>query len=331
MEVISTWFVADNENNQTLFPSLESPSSSMSLQKVYWQCICTFYYTCKLFNPGKQLVLFSNLESAPIIDGFNFQQILNELGVRLITVPITYRLPPGTVKTWGNQFYILDLIKHIAESCIADTILILDSDIVCVNDLQPLFSRIAKYGRIVLPLPYLPDQIVNGMSESSMTEFLNRYTSTMTSKHVKYYGGEFFAARIDHINQLSAAIDKLWDYNIAQITAGNDFIQEEAQFLSILTDALALPYEHQDWDIKRIWTTFKHNNVEHADINYSLWHVPAEKKYGFAKIFLNAVRRKFLAPPDQESYKAFLGGCLGIPRKNLASMVNYIYKKSLCR
>lgn len=51
----------------------------------------------------------------PVVDGVDAAKAVDQWRVRVVNLPINYRLPRGRVKAWGNQFYIFDIIKYLAE------------------------------------------------------------------------------------------------------------------------------------------------------------------------------------------------------------------------
>lgn len=74
--------------------------------------------------------------------------------------------------------------------------------------------------------------------------------------------------------------------------------------------------------IKRLWTTVKCDNVEPGDEKLSLWHLSAEKKYAFEKMFF------FLQKGITESqYVNYLSKLLYIPEnKNLRKLKKVLIK-----
>ncbi len=74
--VISTWFVADGQGEETAFPQIgELSSSTVQFQNIYWQCICVFFASSIRFNPQRQHVLFTNA-AAPKIGDFDVNSFL---------------------------------------------------------------------------------------------------------------------------------------------------------------------------------------------------------------------------------------------------------------
>src|SRR5260370_32683554 len=110
--VISTWFVADGQGEETAFPQMgELSSSTVQFQNIYWQCICVFFGSSIRFNPRVEHVLFTNA-AVPKIGDFDVSAFLKATGVTIIQLPVTYRLPKGVFFGFGNQFYILDILKY---------------------------------------------------------------------------------------------------------------------------------------------------------------------------------------------------------------------------
>jgi hypothetical protein len=75
--------------------------------------------------------------------------------------------------------------------------------------------------------------------------------------------------------------------------------------------------------IRRIWTNFQAANARPADLDLALWHLPAEKKFGFRRMWqaieasatpptalsaetLNAMTRRFMGVPQRGPRKTAL-------------------------
>ena len=75
-----------------------------------------------------------------------------------------------------------------------------------------------------------------------------------------------------------------------RITDLADGTMKEARFLNaIACESHVEPFIADDV-IRRIWTNLEDLNVEAADGNLMIWHLPTEKKFGFPRMFAQTSR-----------------------------------------
>ncbi|MBR1335192.1 hypothetical protein [Bradyrhizobium ottawaense] len=308
---VATWFIADTPETATAFPQVGVNSATPEFQKVYWRSIVGFYATSKAQNPTASHVFFSNC-APPVIDGLDVADYLASLQVETITLDITYRLPRTVAKDWGNQFYILDIVKFAAERMQTNSIIVLDSDCVWNRSADKMRLAIERYGCLTYVLgldAYAQAERINGVTRQEMKEALLGWKPNAQENKpnfgLEYCGGEIFAATQNECKRLASILDDLWLY-------GKGF-REEAHFLSILYATLGYAMGTADPFIKRMWTTFKHNNIHSGDTELTVWHLPAEKKSGFLELF-EGLRDGKLSPAD---LTGSLGSIMGIPRRGV--------------
>jgi hypothetical protein len=82
-----------------------------------------------------------------------------------------------------------------------------------------------------------------------------------------------------------------------------------------------------------MWTTFKRNNVEASDFNLAVWQLPAEKMFGFRRLFLKllANRHDYHDIAGLGFRPAVYGLAMGIPRRNTNKLMRDIAAKLLQR
>lgn len=280
---ICTWFVADDASSATYFPQVGLSSDAPEAQATYWRCIVVFYASSLVVNPDCQHVFFTNTR-VPTIDGIDIAKLFQAWGVEIVTLPITYRLQKNELGSWGNQFYVFDVIDWLAKEAIAETVMILDSDIVWTRGASDLIEAIDTNGALTYRLgadEYPDDAVINGRTRAQMARFLAA-NGGPAHPAIAYDGGEIYAARQDITERISARARELWP----QIASGAaDAPLEEAHFLSVLYELEGLAQGTGNRFIRRMWTTFHHHNLHDSDSELVLWHLPAEKKTGFADLY----------------------------------------------
>ena len=280
---ICTWFVADDSASATYFPQVSSRSDAPETQAVYWRCTIGFYASSLALNPQSRHIFYTNT-CLPIIDGLDIAALFACWGVEVVTLPITYRLPKGAVGSWGNQFYIFDVLDHFSANAPASRIIVLDSDCLWLKPVDDMVQAIDQHGALTYRLDDDEHQLgsaINGLSREGMALFLARHGGSKLDS-TPYFGGEIYAASLAVTRGISEQARLLWPEIVEQ---GPDAPREEAHFLSILYALAGIEPGTGNAFIRRMWTTFHHNNLRSQDRDLTIWHLPAEKKTGFADLF----------------------------------------------
>ncbi len=317
---IATWFVADDGASATYFPQVGSRSDAPAAQAAYWRCTVCFYASSIANNPVARHVFYTNTQ-VPVVDGIDIAELFTRWGVEVVTLPITWRLPKGAVSSWGNQFYIFDVLAHYAASKCDAPLIVLDSDCIWLKSADAMVQEIANHGALTYLLGFdeHPEGLViNGLTRESMADFLAanggpRLVST------PYFGGEIYAASAAKTREISTRARALWPLVLAQEA---DAPREEAQFLSIL---YALEGVNGGGTanrfIRRMWTTFHHHNLAAADRDLTIWHLPAEKRTGFADLFAVITKNADLHPARNATamglHQLSYDRVMGYPRRSL--------------
>ena len=63
-----------------------------------------------------------------------------------------------------------------------------------------------------------------------------------------------------------------------------------------------------------IWASPRYGNGEPGDENLPLWHLPAEKRFGFVDLFRDLARKGFPSAMDPAEFKAMAQARFGLPR-----------------
>jgi len=327
--IIATWFVSDEPAHATFFPQLGTLSHSPDAKNVYWRCAVAFYASSLRLNPTIKHVFFTNTE-LPIVDGLDIAKIFEQWSIELIKLEISHRLPQDSVASWGNQFYIFDILNYLVENPIAGIAIILDSDVIWLKPVSEMLEEIAKEGALTYRMglnEYPKNCLINGRSREQLAEFFSANGGGIVET-IDYNGGEIYAARQDVTERIATRAKTLWP----KIAAGaRNAPLEEAHFLSLLYALENIQQGTANRFIKRMWTTFKHNNLSPDDVNLVIWHLPAEKKTGFGDLFLEIVA----SPPDRRSNPMRIDALeitnyarlMGFPRRNKTKFVRDAWRK----
>jgi hypothetical protein len=321
--IIATWFIADDDSTSTYFPQIGAKSDGKTAQHIYWRCVATFFASSLAVNPRCRHRFYTNTE-IPEIDGFSFRKNFAQWGVEVVFLSISYRLPPGRVSCWGNQFYIFDIIKHIASDKIGGRHIVLDSDCIWIKPVDQMEDAINRFGILTYDVyrDEVEERLINGVSRRDLASFYNAITGEH-KRLINYCGGEIFACRTDVAVTLALSLDRFWAKTMEGVANAP---QEEAHLLSVLYAHFGYRAGTADPFIRRIWTSLRLNNARREDLDLAIWHLPAEKRTGLARLF-----RRLRAPVSEVACIAGYGfnlptyrALFGVPRRSFFKLARDI-------
>lgn len=300
-KIIATWLYLEGIGEDGIYPQVPGSSSTSRFHDIYKRCLVTFFLSARAANDTAELFLFSNINLGLSQRDFDLSilKILNSLGVSIIVLPYTHT-PPSEQKMWRNQFFVIDILKHFSNFLEKDDLcLILDSDIIWSGSAstKKLWQDLGNVGSLIM-LPIMDkDELINGLTITELQKTSNLMGNFASPQ--QYAGGEFIALRGDRLKQVYDSSEILWKKYFSLASSGKVNFMEEAHFLSIVYASLKLPFGNGDKYIKRIWTQVLHySNRDVSDCELSLWHLPAEKRFGLRRIADEYISGKSLAWPE---------------------------------
>jgi len=334
--IVASWIVLDDPNTATEFPSVGGNSATAGFQRVYWQCLVVFFFTARVHNPSLALVLYANVDAA-VTAPADMLATMQALGVVFRRLDITFRLPFGSVGRWGNQFYVLDIIRDFAANGGGDALVLVDSDCVWRGPVDGIDAALRQHECLLYTLSpadqkeYEGGRLMNGMSLARMSEIARAEFDLEPDRQVQYHGGEFFAATRSFCQRIQQKIPALWRRAQAEAMLP-DAIKEEAHFLSILAEGMAVTPGTGNTFVRRIWTNFEDLNAARSDELLTLWHLPAEKRFGFRRLWrhLKASQCNWRSlTPDE--INRLTSRYMGIPWRTSGKLILDITEKLLAR
>lgn len=175
-----------------------------------------------------------------------------------------------------------------------DAFVLADSDCVITKSLLQVFKSIVENRCITYVIDYKSDYKINGNSRLDMKNIFENLHGTKIYSIPKYHAGEFIGATISSINKLMDEFYPAWEILMEHYKNGLPHLHEEAHVLSYLYYKCGYGGGQANSFIKRLWTdstTFR--NVENGDEDLPIWHLPAEKRYGFKRMFDFLSKRNF--------------------------------------
>ncbi len=234
------------------------------------QCIIVAFASLRNWNRDATLQLTTNKSVDKV-----YEKQLNHLDVSIKIVSYLHNPPIEFGDTFRGCFYLFDAM--IAEEGSA---LFIDPDVYCVGPVS--FDQLQKNVIGALNLNFHDDKIINGITPLDARNIYTELTKLTMPKPHSHYGGEAIYIPREIRNELLQDIEVLWIKNIEAAKKGNPFLTTEEHVISLVL----ANYEVQNLKdiILRIWTSIKYTKVEGGilEVNKTvLWHLPAEKSYGF--------------------------------------------------
>lgn len=315
---ICTWFIADTQSEATYFPQIGMRSDAPQAQATYWRCVLCFFASSVRLNPTSRHMFFTNVD-IPSVDGFDLATALDYLSVEIVKLPITYRLPAGAVSSWGNQFYVFDILEYAARDRRGEAYIVLDSDCIWLRPVEHILPDLLEHGALTYELDeeeHHADEAINGLSRQGMGRFVSQRGKAKSV--VAYCGGEIVAADLQNVDAIVERLPTLWPSVLAGET---DSPREEAHLLSVIYALNGVRTGTANRYIKRMWTNFRRRNVTSTDFDLTIWHLPSEKKMGFARLFqqLTGETRTDLAGSEALDIRN-LKQVFGIPRRSVGKL-----------
>jgi hypothetical protein len=204
-----------------------------------------------------------------------YEKQLDDLDVSIEIVSYLHNPPIEFGDTFRGCFYLFDAM--IAEE---ESVLFIDPDVYCVGPVS--FDQLQKNVIGALNLNFHDDKVINGISPLEARNIYIELTKLLMPKPHSHYGGEAIYIPREIRNELLQDIEVLWNKNIESAKKGNPFLTTEEHVMSLVL----ANYQVQNLNdiILRIWTSIRYTKVEGGIFDMKktvLWHLPAEKSYGF--------------------------------------------------
>lgn len=278
--------------------------------EVYLQNSLVCFASIKKYNPDVQLMLCTDYNLPE-----KYRLKYEKLGA--IVEHVDFDLEVMSKSNWSICNYRYCVMHHL---CITlneeDTVLMLDTDIICVDSLQDMFDDL--FDDI-----FLYDVKHRRCNQERNIILANYKTIYGKETNLIHYGGEFIFAKLPELQ-------KLYTSCMSVINASNqydnltNFNDEHITSIAVHNDLRAYVHPSEAY-ISRYWTSnfyltstnWKHNPV-------ALWHLPAEKSTGLKRLFLYYEKHQNF--PSREK----LAKSLGLPsaeRKYKTQLLRKIYRK----
>lgn len=293
-----SWFYSEQANDESYYPSVGGSSSSAEFQYVYWRCIYVLYRSALITNRDivTDWLFFTNVKNLPTVDGVDFGRFFEENQIQVVYLELTRKTPKDWYGAWRNQFYLFDVLEYLKN--LEGNHLILDSDCVIAHSLQDLYQEIEREQVLTLPIDYSIEKDINGCSMEQMRQIYQKMFDTEYPKNLLYMGGEFIAMASEAVSELLPIFYDIWEKDQKLYEQKEQKLNEEAHTLSLCYYRMGKVNELGRKYIRRIWTDMNLDQVKEGDDKLAIWHLPAEKKFGFAELFKRLKNRQNITPEE---------------------------------
>lgn len=253
----------------------EIPNASFSnldhVEQEYYQMILVSFFMFRKNNPEILLELVTTH-----VPQKEFRYFLDFLNVKINLVPFTFKPPVNFYRNYGFSFYLLDAIK-INQNF--DTLYV-DPDVLCLKNLATLFDSLDN--RLAgINCEYPMDFEINGLTRRKGLDVALMIDSE--SSIYPHIGGEILFVPKLYGSKVVSGLNDTFTQNLSFFSQGLDYFTTEEHLISFcLRDQIVIELNSF---AKRVWTRFRYNNVDRTERDMYLLHFPAEKQFGFKKLF----------------------------------------------
>ena len=318
-DLIAAGLVIDTTANGTFFPSAGGNSANPRVQAIYWRCVTMLMLSARVTNPDARLALFSNADP-PCFGGISLRQVLKEIGVEIHLVEARARLAPGTVKSFGNVLYFMDIFDSLQSEPDDTAVLLLDCDVLLTKHIGPVFNALRSQDFAGYRLETGDDEDVNGLTLSDMSRVATMIFGEQVNLPCQHFGGEIFGASLGSWRRHRSLFERMLDHSLSQAEGGHGLLTEEHMFSVAFAQRGCSVFEAGAF-IKRIWTSPLYNTAQRSDSDLAMWHLPAEKRYGLHDLYYAMANRGFPIDISSEEFLTIAASCCGIPKKSPTKIV----------
>jgi len=327
MNYICSWFCADDKGEESNDPQTGRLSSDAEHQLTDWRCVLVFFLSSRRFNRDLPHILFTNTASLPIVDGVDVRVLLEGLQVKIVQTPLRYKTPTGYYRSIRHQFYAFSILEHISAQAYSDddAFLIVDPDSVFLRSADKLYETAARGGFLSFEDEVEPDYAVNGLSRDSLRAIYRELLGRPVYELPAYHLSGFLLCTAGNVRLIDRDFRALWPVLLKRHELGKPKFNEEAHTLSFLFYRHDWKASPQGMHIKRIWTNpLFYRNVEAGDGELTLWHLPAEKTFGFVRLFRRLIRLpRYGLYTSGDIYRAIIRESMGVPHLSVRMRVTY--------
>jgi hypothetical protein len=319
--------VAEDEavaDGTILYPQI-SALGPAARSRIYWQCALVSMATLVRCHPNGRRRIYTNRIPAWLAAKRGWMKWLNQYEIELCEIGFNSCRPPdGVSSTFKNAFFKHQVIVHLADEG-AGICCVFDAD--CLWSQRPtrLLAELQADHAVALNLTlgYASADMRQGLSRAILGQFFQKLDQEYTEPDAHWFGGEFLAGGAAAFQraamQLKAARERVWsnDAPLLRLPNGHTLFDNDEYVASLAWNQAGNFIRPANAFVARLWTGENACRTI-CDLDYEVWHLPAEKDRGFLTLFQE------IQKPDSEFWRTsieqfaiYLGDRVGIPERKI--------------
>jgi hypothetical protein len=243
--------------------------------RAYYRSMVVAFASVRRFNPDAILWLITNeFVSSP------YREQLQQLGVHFKIEEFQHLPSVDFTKRFAASLYLIDSLNALTQK----TTILIDPDVLCIRPLDDMISQTSGAAG-VLPINYAADHDVNGLSRRQAGE-LHGVLGEPQEAPI-HYGGEVYILPLDLLPTIRIRCERAWNLAIQRNREGETKFHTEEHILSFALRGVQTVSLEQF--VRRIWTAHRLRQVSGRENELTLWHLPAEKDRGFARLYSSSI------------------------------------------
>lgn len=249
---------------------------------IYWRTIAVLCASIRRAGIPQLDILISTNEAPPS----EILGMLNNFDAVFVRPDFSFKPPKGLYPAFAGAFYLFDTMRYCRSLSKENIFVFLDPDCLVMNNLEHVRQLARRRPIIGYELEFEESESINGCSRNDLHAFLRSIGDNDTLAPPRYFGGELLIVHGGELEKLCELIDGIWKLNLSNFEFGKVTLKTEEHVLSIAFAKLAVRSEPDDKIIKRMWTRPSFRNVSFDDKKFSIWHLPAEKRHAFQRLYV---------------------------------------------
>ncbi len=299
---IITWMYSSPKGEQFVHTQVGKRSGDLNYQAYYWRCVFLLFESSARLNGGARHILFVNQYPPAVIDGVDIGMLIKQFRIEVVFFDTLTLSPRDYYGAWNTQFIVLDVLDWVATHCPpGEAVFILDSDIVFIKPIdRKLLADLRAKRALLYSLDLGEHYVNNGLTPAELLEVSRELDPHFPASSFVYSGGEFICILGSQAGVVASMARKVYMRCLERHKKGQKKFNEEAHLLSFVYQSLGYENYSANSVVKRIWTDRSvEANVTGDEASLIMWHLPAEKKNGFVKLFRSLVRvgGQYTLPP----------------------------------
>ncbi|MBI5230788.1 MAG: hypothetical protein HY876_01345 [Coriobacteriales bacterium] len=268
----------------------DSPNLKVGMRKDPYTQFVSLITVCMAsahrWNSDLRLIVVTTPDAVERIS----KDLPSSLPVQVLGTQFSHRPPIDFYPAFNASLFTLDAMEVLADTLHQDDrILMVDPDTVTLRPLDDVFSAIPTHGVLAYDAHFPLTESSQGLTGEAAVALHAQIAPDGSASDYRHYGGELYGFQPGTWTELAPHVQLAWDFALRRHHCGlaPAMVTEEHILnyaLRFLPTKLANPY------IRRIWTAPSYYTAISADSELWIWHLPAEKTRGLAKLAQSATR-----------------------------------------